>query len=353
MSPELKAILMPNLSLGADALRSAAGKQHNSCLTCFQGVYTLPLLANEPNQCLGGMRWEDGRRSENVEDRRGMPAARTAGGGIGTLLLVLVALYFGIDPSIVVNQPHCRRRSRLPSLSRIPLRPRRSAWRNSYPWCWPIRRTPGMSSSAAWARKYQQPTLVLFSGAVESACGMASAAVGPFYCPLDQKVYIDLSFYSDLKNRFGAPGDFAQAYVIAHEVGHHVQNLLGIAEKVNSLRSRASEASSTWLSVMMELQADCLAGVWAHHADRARQILEKPGTSKKPSMPRAWIGDDRMQRRSRGYGGAGFPRTAAPPPARALVQARAGERQHRTVQHLSGRPAVNERGLHFGKTDGA
>jgi predicted metalloprotease len=149
-------------------------------------------------------------------------------------------------------------------------------------------------------RTYQQPTLVLFSGAVDSACGMASAAVGPFYCPMDQKVYIDLSFYSDLKNRFGAPGDFAQAYVIAHEVGHHVQNLLGIAEKVNSLRSRTSESESNRLSVMMELQADCLAGVWAHHADRARQILET-GDIEEALNAASMIGDDRMQRRSGGY----------------------------------------------------
>jgi len=141
---------------------------------------------------------------------------------------------------------------------------------------------------------------VLFSQAVESACGMASAAMGPFYCPMDQKVYIDLSFYSDLKNRFGAPGDFAQAYVIAHEVGHHVQNLLGIAEKVHSLRSRSSETEANKLSVMMELQADCLSGVWAYHADRARKILEE-GDVEEALNAASSIGDDRMQRQGRGY----------------------------------------------------
>jgi predicted metalloprotease len=149
-------------------------------------------------------------------------------------------------------------------------------------------------------KTYEEPKLVLFSGAVESACGMASAAVGPFYCPMDQKVYIDLSFYGDLKNRFGAPGDFAQAYVIAHEVGHHVQNLLGIAEKIQSMRSRVSETEANRLSVMMELQADCFAGVWAYHADRTRQILEQ-GDIEEALNAASMIGDDRMQRQSRGY----------------------------------------------------
>ena len=127
---------------------------------------------------------------------------------------------------------------------------------------------------AAAGRTYEQPTLVLFSGAVQSACGFAQAAVGPFYCPGDRKVYIDLSFYQDLQNRFGAPGDFAQAYVIAHEVGHHVQTLLGISERNMAARSRASEAEANALSVRQELQADCFAGIWAHNADRSRQLLE-------------------------------------------------------------------------------
>jgi len=149
-------------------------------------------------------------------------------------------------------------------------------------------------------KKYREPTLVLFYGAVESACGLASAAVGPFYCPKDQKLYIDLSFYGDLKNKFGAPGDFAQAYVIAHEIGHHVQNLLGIADRVQSLQARAGKAEANELSVMMELQADCLAGVWAYHAQKARHILE-PGDMEEALQAASSIGDDRLQRQSRGY----------------------------------------------------
>jgi hypothetical protein len=147
---------------------------------------------------------------------------------------------------------------------------------------------------------YKEPNLVLFSGFVQSACGTAQSAVGPFYCPLDQKVYIDLSFYQDMKNKLGAPGDFAQAYVIAHEVGHHIQNLLGIAEKVTQARMRSSEEVANALSVRMELQADCLAGVWAKEADATRQILEE-GDIEEALNAAAAIGDDRLQRRSQGY----------------------------------------------------
>jgi predicted metalloprotease len=247
------------------------------------------------------MRWETGRRSDNVEDRRGVRISRkAAGGGLGTLVLVLVALYFGVDPSIIINQspisvpapssqssPYSGspEENRLADFVSVVLADTEDTWRALF-------RSMGKS--------YQEPNLVLFSGAVQSACGMASEAVGPFYCPADQKLYIDLSFYSDLKNRFGAPGDFAQAYVIAHEVGHHVQNLLGIAEKVHSLRSRVSEQEANKLSVMMELQADCLAGVWAHHADKARGILEA-GDVEEALNAASSIGDDRLQRQSRGY----------------------------------------------------
>jgi uncharacterized protein len=149
-------------------------------------------------------------------------------------------------------------------------------------------------------RQYQDPALVLFTGAVDSACGFAQSAMGPFYCPLDQKVYVDLSFYDDLRSRFGAPGDFAQAYVIAHEVGHHVQNLLGIAEQVQALRQQVSEVEANDLSVRMELQADCFAGVWANHANRARSILEE-GDIEEGLNAASAIGDDRMQRQAQGY----------------------------------------------------
>ncbi len=246
------------------------------------------------------MRWGDGRRSENVEDRRGMARpGRMVGGGLGTILLVLVALYFGVDPSIILNQggqlvPDQRQSApyspspeekQLAEFVSVVLADTEDTW------------------SAIFKRSgqtYEEPKLVLFTGAVQSACGMASAAVGPFYCPADRKVYIDLSFYNDLKNRFGAPGDFAQAYVIAHEIGHHVQNLLGIADKVQSMRARAGQAESNKLSVLMELQADCLAGLWAHHADRARHILEK-GDIEEALNAASSIGDDRMQRQARGY----------------------------------------------------
>jgi hypothetical protein len=242
------------------------------------------------------MRWEEGRRSENVEDRRGMRIGRrAAGGGIGTILLVLLALYFGVDPSVILNQtqvsvpggglesaprPGGAEEERLAQFVAVVLADTEDVWNEIF---------------ASMGKKYQEPTLVLFSGAVESACGFASEAVGPFYCPADHKLYIDLSFYSDLQDKFGAPGDFAQAYVIAHEVGHHVQNLLGIADKVQSLRSRASQAEANALSVRMELQADCFAGVWAYHAQRARQVLEAGDIEEGLNAARS-IGDDRLSR---------------------------------------------------------
>lgn len=149
-------------------------------------------------------------------------------------------------------------------------------------------------------RQYQKPTLVLFSGFVQSACGMAQSAMGPFYCPGDNKVYIDLSFYQDMKNKLGAPGDFAQAYVIAHEVGHHIQNLLGIAAKVSQARTQVSQEEANNLSVRMELQADCLAGVWAKTANDTNNILEE-GDIEEGLNAAAAIGDDRLQKRSQGY----------------------------------------------------
>lgn len=245
------------------------------------------------------MRWERGRRSDNVEDRRGMRVSpRMAGGGLGAIVLVLVALFLGVDPRMLTQM--------MPTEQSVPAQPGAPAPAADDPlaafvsvvladtedvWNEQFRSSGG---------EYAEPVLVLFSGAVQSACGMAEAAVGPFYCPADQKVYIDLGFYQDLRSRFQAPGDFAQAYVIAHEVGHHVQNLLGIAGQVHERRQRVSESEANALSVRLELQADCLAGVWAHHAQRTRQILEQ-GDVEEALNAAAQIGDDRMQMRGRGY----------------------------------------------------
>lgn len=244
------------------------------------------------------MRWRNGRESSNVEDRRGLRAAPTiAGGGIGTIILVLVAMYFGIDPSMLLqsgppsgtpSQQSVQGSSAGDELRKfvsVVLADTEDTWHDLF------RRMGG---------SYQEPKLVLFSGAVQSACGFAQAAVGPFYCPGDRKVYIDLGFFEELKNRFRAPGDFAQAYVIAHEIGHHVQNLLGISDKVESLRGRASAAESNALSVRLELQADCFAGVWAYHAHKARQILEAGDVEEGLNAASA-IGDDRLQMQARGY----------------------------------------------------
>jgi len=245
------------------------------------------------------MRWEDGRRSDNVEDRRGSSVSRgVVGGGIGTVILVLVAMYFGVDPSVVLNtastgnnRPAVTRpadrpaeENRMSEFVSVVLADTEDTWRDLF---------------KKGGKTYQEPKLVLFTGAVQSACGTADAAVGPFYCPGDRKVYIDLAFYQELKNRFRAPGDFAQAYVIAHEVGHHVQNLMGISKKVQDARSRASEKEGNRLSVRLELQADCFAGVWANHADRARHILESGDVEEALNAASA-IGDDRLQRSSRG-----------------------------------------------------
>jgi len=244
------------------------------------------------------MRWTMGRRSDNVEDRRGsgpgMPLV--AGGGIGSIILVLVALYFGIDPSVVLQgggQPaptaqapaaSSRGGDEIKQFVSVVLADTEDTWRELF---------RGMN------REYRDPTLVLFSGSVQSACGMAGAAVGPFYCPGDHKLYLDTSFFRDLRDRFGAPGDFAQAYVIAHEVGHHVQTLLGISERVQNVRRRSDTREANALSVRMELQADCFAGVWAHHANKTRHILEEGDLDEALGAATA-IGDDRLQRQGQG-----------------------------------------------------
>ena len=248
------------------------------------------------------MRWQMGRRSDNIEDQRGMPVGRGAvvGGGIGTVVLVLLALYFGVDPSVVLQgaDPGDSR-----SVSSVQQQQRAPAGDE------PLKDFVSVilaDTEDTWGelfqrmgRQYQRPHLVLFSGAVQSACGFAEAAVGPFYCPGDRKLYIDLSFYRDLRDKLGAPGDFAQAYVIAHEVGHHVQNLLGIAERVQAAQGKRGRTEANGLQVRMELQADCLAGVWANNAQRARNLLES-GDIEEGLNAASAIGDDRLQRQAQG-----------------------------------------------------
>jgi predicted metalloprotease len=230
-----------------------------------------------------------------------MPGRRgAAGGGIGLLVIIVIAILLGADPSKLLNdssytdtastssydQPsNSGADDELSDFVSVVLADTEDTWNDLF---------------RGFNRQYQEPSLVLFSGAVDSACGFAQSAMGPFYCPRDQKVYIDLSFYRDLQYKLGAPGDFAQAYVIAHEVGHHVQNLLGISEQVHDARSRLSEAQSNRLSVMQELQADCFAGVWASNADRARDILEE-GDIEEGLNAASSIGDDRLQKQSTGY----------------------------------------------------
>lgn len=236
------------------------------------------------------MRWRGRRTSSNVEDRRGM--TRAGGlklGGGGLLILIVIALFLGQDPLMFLENSGSLSEFDVPASGpvnndeeaefvSVVLADTEETWGQIF---------------ADVGGRYVPPTLVLFSGAVQSACGYNSAAVGPFYCPADDNVYIDLSFFHDL-SRLGGRGDFARAYVLAHEVGHHVQNLLGTSQQVSTLQQRVSEARSNALSVMLELQADCLAGVWGHHADRQRQLLEA-GDIEEGLAAAAAIGDDRLQ----------------------------------------------------------
>jgi uncharacterized protein len=249
------------------------------------------------------MRWDIGRRSTNIEDRRGrgmgMPVG-IAGGGIGAVVIVVLGLLFGVDPSILIgmtedgggapagygtSRPPSPGEDRMKEFVSVVLADTEDTWNAAF-------REQG--------REYREPKLVLFSGAVQSACGFAQAAMGPFYCPADQRAYFDLTFFRDMQQRLGAPGDFAQAYVIAHEIGHHVQNLMGISGRVQSMRQRISQEEYNRLSVRLELQADCFAGFWAHHAQAQRQILE-PGDIEEALGAASAVGDDRLQKQSRGY----------------------------------------------------
>jgi uncharacterized protein len=253
------------------------------------------------------MRLEDQRESENVVDRRGrgrggLPIG-IAGGGIGGVVLVVLALLLGIDPSVLLRGDAEDGRARLETSQPAP-GPARTAEEEA------LRRFVSRvlaTTEDAWSRvfeangrTYDPPRLVLFDGAVRSACGTASSAVGPFYCPGDRQMYLDLAFLRDMGQRLGAPGDFAQAYVIAHEVGHHVQTEIGITERVEALRRRMPPEQANALSVRVELQADCFAGVWANRAEAARPILER-GDIEEGLNAASAVGDDRLQRRAQGY----------------------------------------------------
>lgn len=256
------------------------------------------------------MRWKDLQRSENIEDRRGMPVSgRTValgGGGIGMLLIVLLFAFLGGDPSQLGNLPlpggggGGAPTQQLPPGQQPQFSPQEKEAADFVAAVLGSTEEVWTQLFAQAGRKYEKPVLVLFTGQVDSACGRAGASTGPFYCPEDRKVYIDLSFFNELKQKFGAPGDFAQAYVIAHEVGHHIQTLLGTSQQVHAARSRVSEAEYNQLSVRLELQADYFAGVWAHHAQKYRNILE-PGDLEEALNAAHAIGDDRLQKQAQGY----------------------------------------------------
>ncbi len=289
------------------------------------------------------MRWRGQRESENVEDRRGegggfgfpfpgggvrFPSGGSGGrgGGIGIVgLLIILGLmfFFGVDPRVIMQGggpggdettfPDIRLPQSRPDTTNYPVPEERRGP--------PVQRPQTTNEDdlkqfvaivlgdtedvwralfARYGARYNDPKLVLFTGGVRSACGLGMAQMGPFYCPMDEKVYIDLDFYQDLKNRFHAPGDFAQAYVIAHEIGHHVQKLLGIADQVEAARQRMSETRSNALQVRMELQADCFAGIWANRAEETKDIIE-PGDIEEALRAASAIGDDRIQKQTQGY----------------------------------------------------
>jgi hypothetical protein len=245
------------------------------------------------------MRWEFGRKSSNVEDKRGgQVSAPIIGGGLGVIVLSLIVAFLGGDPSVILNQPNTSsdrntsqstersaEDNRMTEFVSVVLADTEDTWKSIF---------------AQSGKTYVEPKLVLFSNQVNSACGFATAAVGPFYCPSDQKLYIDLSFFADLKTKYKAPGDFAQAYVIAHEVGHHVQTLLGTSRQVQAQGRQVDPSQANQLSVRQELQADCYAGIWAYHAQRSRQILEE-GDIEEALGAASSVGDDRLQKQTKGY----------------------------------------------------
>jgi predicted metalloprotease len=248
------------------------------------------------------MRWTGRRQSSNVDDQRGRGGFGGGGmlskGGLGLggiVIIVVISLILGKNPLTLLEQTGVTTGDYTTEQA-VELTPQQEEQKQFIA-------TVLADTEDVWHKllsDYKEPTLVLFSDRVESACGMASSASGPFYCPADEKVYIDLVFYDELQNRFKAPGDFAQAYVVAHEVGHHIQNLMGITDKVHAKRNELSEEEYNKLSVRLELQADFFAGVWAHHANKLQNILE-PGDLEEALQAATAIGDDRLQMQSQGY----------------------------------------------------
>ena len=249
------------------------------------------------------MRWQDSERSKNVDDRRGQTAKRIGGGiGIGAIIMAVLALFLGGDPMAVLqnaaqSQPAQTQQTQSADLENRPdyalgefvkvvLKETEDVWNAQFP--------------AQLGRNYQPPVLVLYDNRTTSACGAASSATGPFYCPGDQKLYIDLTFYQELQTRFGASGDFAMAYIVAHEVAHHIQYLLDITTQVEQQKRRMSKTDGNKMSVRLELQADYLAGVWAHHGQKMKGFLEE-GDLEEAVQAAAAVGDDRIQKKSRGY----------------------------------------------------
>lgn len=242
------------------------------------------------------MKWQGRRRSSNIEDRRGSSGKKFAlGGGVGGVVILVIYLLMGGDPgemgdmlqqqNVAGDYQPTAEEEQLAEMVAVVLADTEEVWSDIF-------------SQAG--KVYREPTLVYFSGAVQSACGGASAATGPFYCPADEKIYIDLSFYQQMKTQLNAPGDFAMAYVVAHEVGHHVQNLLGTSKQMHQMRGRLSEEEYNKMSVRLELQADFFAGLWAHHAEDEFSILEEGDIEEALNAANA-IGDDRLQRKSQGY----------------------------------------------------
>ncbi len=250
------------------------------------------------------MKWRNRRTSNNIEDRRSNSVRRSGGkkGGIGIIVVALIAMYFGVDPKIIMslidgtpltqttsqsdpNYNPSAEQQQLAQFTAVVLADTEDTWHALF---------------QQMGKRYQEPQLVLFTDAVQSACGHAESAMGPFYCPNDKKIYIDLGFYKQLKDHHNAPGDFAQAYVIAHEVGHHVQNLLGISGQVHQAQQGMTKTEANALSVKLELQADCFSGLWAHHTEKAKQVLEQ-GDIEEALTAASVIGDDRLQKQARGY----------------------------------------------------